>query len=246
MQAIEVNNVTTAFDRGGGSITLKDINLKISSGEFVCLTGPSGCGKSTLLRMICGFAKPDAGTITSYGTVVDEPSPARVMVFQTGELFPWLTTRDNIEFGLKMAKVDRDKRGVIATNFLEIMSLTEWTDMPVHQLSVGMRQRAAIARALTIDPDILLMDEPFSALDAKTKEDLMFELQLIWEKTRKTILFVTHDPVEAAVLSTRIIRFTARPGTIAENIQNDLPRPRVANNEKVALLADRIRDGILA
>ena len=246
MQAIEINNVTTAFDRGGGSITLKDINLKISSGEFVCLTGPSGCEKSTLLRMICGFAKPDDGTIPSYGTVVDEPSPARVMVFQTVELFPWLTTRNNIEFGLKMAKVDKEKRGVIATNFLEIMSLTEWANMPVHQLSVGMRQRAAIARALAMDPDILLMDEPFSALDAKTKEDLMFELQLIWEKTRKTILFVTHDPVEAAVLSTRIIRFTARPGTIAENIQNDLPRPRVANNEKVALLADRIRDGILA
>ena len=118
--------------------------------------------------------------------------------------------------------------------------------MPVHQLSVRMRQRAAIARALAMDPDILLMDEPFSALDAKIKKDLMCELQLIWEKTRKTILFVTHDHVEAAVLATRIIRFTARPGTIAENIQNDLPRPRMANNEKVVLLADRIRDGILA
>ena len=245
MHAIETVNITTAYDKGKGSITLKDVNVKISEGEFVCFTGPSGCGKSTLLRMLCGLAKPDTGDILSYGNLVDEPSPARVMVFQTGALFPWLTTKQNIEFGLKMAKVDKDKRSEIAVRFLDMMALQDWADQPVHTMSVGMQQRAAIARALAIDPDILLMDEPFSALDVKTKNELVLELQLIWKKTNKTIVFVTHDPMEAATLGTRIIRFTARPGTVAEDIKNDLLYPRANDDTKVIQLAEHIRKGIL-
>ena len=245
MHAIETINVTTAYDKGKELITLKDVNLQISEGEFVCFTGPSGCGKSTLLRMLCGLAKPDTGDIISYGNPITEPSSARIMVFQTGALFPWLTTKQNIEFGLKMAKVNEDKRSDIADRFLDIMALQDWADQPVHTMSVGMQQRAAIARALAIDADILLMDEPFSALDVKTKNELVLELQLIWKKTNKTIVFVTHDPMEAATLATRIIRFTSRPGMVAEDIKNNLLYPRANDDADVMLLAEHIRKGIL-
>ena len=150
-----------------------------------------------------------------------------------------------MEFGLKMTKMQENERMVISNKFMEMMSIMDWAEQPIHMMSVGMRQRASIARALAMDPDILFMDEPFSALDVKTKEDLMFEIQLIWSNTQKTVIFVTHDPVEAAILDARIVRFTARPGTVAEDISNDLPRPRVASDERVVRLADRIRKRIL-
>ena len=244
MQAIESIHVSKTYKTARDLLALKDISLQIAEGEFVCLTGPSGCGKSTLLRMICGFIKPDSGSILSYGKPIREPSPERIMVFQEGALFPWLNVRDNVEFGMKVAGLERDKRQEISTLFLDMMNLTLFADSYVKDLSTGMKQRVSIARALAMDPDMLLMDEPLSALDYDTKTSLMTELQLIWERTNKTIIYVTHDPIEAAVLGTRIVRFTKRPGEVAYDVKNTLPHPRTAQDEAVIELAGRVRDGM--
>ena len=244
MHAINIENLSGRYDGGSPLPVFEDLNLQISSGEFVCLTGPSGCGKSTLIRMICGFLKPDSGTIYSYGKQISEPTPSCVMVFQEDSTFPWMTVRENVEFGLKMAKIPAEKRHEIASMYLNMVNMHMYADQYVKKLSVGQRQRVSIARALALDPNMLLMDEPFSALDAKTKGELMFELQMIWQKTKKTILFVTHDPLEAATLGTRILRFTARPGKIVEDISNDLPMPRTPDAKEVIAMATHIKKGI--
>lgn len=244
MHAIEIQNLSEKYDGGSPIPVFENMNLNIDSGEFVCLTGPSGCGKSTLIRVICGFMKPYSGTVKSYGKRVDEPTPSCVMVFQEGMTFPWLTARGNVEFGLKMSGIDAEKRTEISNRYLNMVNMTGYAEQYVKKLSVGQQQRIAIARALAMDPDILLMDEPFSALDAKTKEELMFELQMIWQKTKKTILFVTHDSLEAATLGTRVIRFSARPSKIIDDVKNDLPHPRVSDDEKVIAMAARIKKEI--
>ena len=183
--------------------------------------------------MLFQSEKPDEGQILFDGHPVSETGPERIMVFQEGALFPWLTVQDNVEFGLKMAGIPKEERAKISHRYLDMMQLTKFTDSYTYQLSTGMKQRVAIARALVMDPDVLLMDEPFAALDAQTRDLLLVEMQLIWEKTKKTILFVTHSVAEAAVLGTKVAVFSNRPSTIKKEVENDFPRPRVSEDESL-------------
>ena len=234
MPKLEAKNIVKYFSHDSHKLkALGGVDLKVESGDFVCLIGPSGCGKSTFLRIVAGLEKPDDGQILFDGRPVSETGPERIMVFQEGALFPWLTVQDNVEFGLKMAGIPKEERAKISHRYLDMMQLTKFTDSYTYQLSTGMKQRVAIARALVMDPDVLLMDEPFAALDAQTRDLLLVEMQLIWEKTKKTILFVTHSVAEAAVLGTKVAVFSNRPSTIKKEVENDFPRPRVSEDESL-------------
>ena len=234
MTKLEAKNIVKYFSHDSHNLkALGGINLKIESGDFVCLVGPSGCGKSTFLRIVAGLEKPDEGQIIFDGQPVTETGPERIMVFQEGALFPWLKVQDNVEFGLKMAGISKDERAKISHRYLDMMQLTKFADSFTYQLSTGMKQRVAIARALVMDPDVLLMDEPFASLDAQTRDLLLVEMQLIWEKTKKTILFVTHNVAEAAVLGTKVAIFSNRPSIIKKEFRNDLPRPRTTEDESL-------------
>ena len=234
MTKLEAKNIVKYFSHDSHNLkALGGINLKIESGDFVCLVGPSGCGKSTFLRIVAGLEKPDEGQIIFDGQPVTETGPERIMVFQEGALFPWLKVQDNVEFGLKMAGISKDERAKISHRYLDMMQLTKFADSFTYQLSTGMKQRVAIARALVMDPDVLLMDEPFASLDAQTRDLLLVEMQLIWEKTKKTILFVTHNVAEAAVLGTKVVVFSNRPSIIKKEFRNDFPRPRTAEDESL-------------
>jgi NitT/TauT family transport system ATP-binding protein len=222
--AVVLSGVTRRYS--GGTLALKQIDLQVSEGEFVSLVGPSGCGKSTLLHLIAGLDQPDDGAITAHGQPVVGPGPDRVAVFQDPSLFPWLTVRENVEFGLKVAGVPRKDREERAMAYLQMVHLARFAGMFPKQLSGGMRQRAAIARALALDPRMLLMDEPFAALDAQTRHVLIGELRRIWEQTRKTIVFVTHNLEEALLLSDMVVVMTARPGTISLTHRIDSYHPR--------------------
>ena len=193
--------------------------------------GPSGCGKSTFLRIVAGLDSPDEGEILLDGKPVKSTGPERILVFQEGALFPWLKVIDNVEFGLKMAGIPREERNQISSRYLDMMQLSDFADAYTHQLSVGMRQRVAIARSLAMDPDVLLMDEPFAALDDQTKALLLVETQLIWQKTKKTILFVTHSVSEAVTLGSKVAVFSSRPSIVKKVMEIDYPRPRVGQDE---------------
>jgi NitT/TauT family transport system ATP-binding protein len=241
MTKLEAKNIVKYFSHDSHKLqALGGINLKVEAGDFVCLIGPSGCGKSTFLRIIAGLEKPDEGQIMFDGHPVTETSPERIMVFQEGALFPWLKVQDNVEFGLKMAGIPKDERAKISNRYLDMMQLTKFANSYTYQLSTGMKQRVAIARALVMDPDVLLMDEPFAALDAQTRDLLLVEMQLIWEKTKKTILFVTHNVAEATVLGTKIVIFSNRPSIIKKEFENNFPRPRVTENESLFKLQQDI------
>ncbi|HIE47224.1 MAG: nitrate ABC transporter ATP-binding protein [Thaumarchaeota archaeon] len=234
MTKLEAKNIVKYFSHDSHKLkALGGINLKVNAGDFVCLVGPSGCGKSTFLRIIAGLEKPDEGQIMFDGHPVTETGPERIMVFQEGALFPWLKVQDNVEFGLKMAGIPKEERAKISNRYLDMMQLTKFADSYTYQLSTGMKQRVAIARALVMDPDVLLMDEPFSALDPQTRDLLLVEMQLIWEKTKKTILFVTHNVSEATVLGTKIVVFSNRPSVIKKEFENNFPRPRVTEDESL-------------
>ncbi|HJJ21556.1 MAG: ABC transporter ATP-binding protein [Candidatus Nitrosopumilus limneticus] len=234
MTKLEAKNIVKYFSHDSHKLkALGGVNLKIESGDFVCLVGPSGCGKSTFLRIVAGLEKPDEGEIIFDGHPVSETSPERIMVFQEGALFPWLKVQDNVEFGLKMAGVSKEERSKISHRYLDMMQLTKFADSFTYQLSTGMKQRVAIARALVMDPDVLLMDEPFASLDPQTRDLLLVEMQLIWEKTKKTILFVTHNVAEASVLGTKVAIFSNRPSIIKKELTNDFPRPRSAEDESL-------------
>jgi NitT/TauT family transport system ATP-binding protein len=224
---IDVKNVSKVFSAGGREvIALKDINLRVPDGQFVCLLGPSGCGKSTLLNAIAGFAPPSAGAITAGGKLVTEPGPDRGMVFQEYALFPWMTVEKNIAFGMQVqgiAPADIDRR---VGELLAMLSLTDFRQRFPKDLSGGMRQRVAIARVLALDSPIMLMDEPFGALDALTRRNLQDELLRIWAELKKTIIFVTHSIEEAIYLADRIVVMTYRPGTVKRDIMVELPRMR--------------------
>jgi NitT/TauT family transport system ATP-binding protein len=234
MAKLETKGIVKYFKHESHQLkALGGVDLQVEDGDFVCLVGPSGCGKSTFLRIVAGLETPDEGDILFDGKPVTTTGPERIMVFQEGALFPWLKVQDNVEFGLKMAGIPKDERAQISKRYLDMMQLTKFANSFTYQLSTGMRQRVAIARALVMDPDVLLMDEPFAALDAQTRDLLLIEMQLIWEKTKKTILFVTHNVAEAAVLGTKVAVFSNRPSKIKKLLPNDFKRPRVAEDENL-------------
>ena len=228
--SIRIAGVQKRFETPGREVVaLKDIDLDIATGEFVCLLGPSGCGKSTLLNAIAGFAPPSAGTITVDGRRVTGPGPDRGMVFQEYALFPWMTVEANVAFGLEIKGMPKAQRVERVAALLAMLGLSDFADRFPKDLSGGMRQRVAIARVLAIDSPILLMDEPFGALDALTRRSLQDELIRIWSQFRKTIVFVTHSIEESIYLADRIVVMTYRPGTVKRDIRVTMPRPRDAS-----------------
>ena len=219
---VSVRNLSRTFESPSGAIhALDDVSLDIRTGEFLAIVGPSGCGKTTLLRILAGLEKPSSG-----GLHAPEPFPSNALVFQGRSVFPWMTVEANITYGLKLSGVSRSERRERATSLLRLIGIERFRKSYPHQLSEGMRQRVAIARALAVDPDLLLMDEPFSALDEQTKLVLQDEVLDIWERTRKTIVFITHSIDEALVMADRIVVFTAQPGRIKAIVDVDFPRPR--------------------
>ena len=214
-RAVEIAGLRHHFDvRGARVQALEKIDLHIEPGQFVCLAGPSGCGKTTLLRLLAGFMKPSEGSITVDGEPVRRPSAERGVVFQQPMLFPWLSVRKNVELGPKLRGVGREERRQQADKYLSMVGLADFTGHRPYELSGGMQQRCQIARVLTNDPDFVLMDEPFGALDALTRERLQNELLDIWRATGKTILFITHSVDEAVFLGTRVMVMSPRPGRI--------------------------------
>lgn len=234
MTKLEAKNIVKHFMHDTHQLKALDgINLKVEGGEFMCIVGPSGCGKSTFLRIAAGLETPDEGEILFDGKPVAETGPERIMVFQEGALFPWLKVQDNVEFGLKMAGIPKREREEISKRYLDMMQLTKFADSYTYQLSTGMKQRVAIARALVMDPDVLLMDEPFASLDAQTRDLLLVEMQLIWSKTQKTIIFVTHNVAEAAVLGSKVAIFSNRPSKVKKEVTIDYKRPRLVEDENL-------------
>ncbi len=227
---IQLNNISREFSMPKGSIcALKDISLSIQEGEFVVIVGASGCGKTTLLNLMAGFLKPTSGQILLQGKEIEGINPRCGMIFQQYALFPWKTVAENVAFGLKMKRVPKKERKEIAGRYIELVGLKGFERSYPHTLSGGMKQRVSIARALANDPEVMLLDEPFAALDAMTRQVLQEQIVQIYEKQRKTIVFITHAIDEALLLSSRLIIMTARPGRIALDIINDLPYPRDAS-----------------
>ena len=231
--AVRIQHVTKIFGTGDAAVTaLRDVSLTVRPGEFVCLLGASGCGKSTLLNLVAGLEEPTSGQVARVG----EAS----LMFQDAALFPWLDVERNVELPLRLRRVPREERRARVAELLAMVQLSAFAGRQPHELSGGMRQRAALARALAHDARVLLMDEPFGALDAMTRDVLHDELERIWQATGRSIIFVTHNVREAARLGDRIILLTSRPGTVAEEFVVDLPRPRRIEDAEVAALAGHI------
>ena len=232
-----LRDVTKFFVTSRGRLNaLENIDLDIREGEFLCLVGPSGCGKSTLLNMVAGLEPHNGGTIHLDGKLVTGPSPERVVVFQEGGLFPWLTVQDNVEYGLKVRGVPAGHRRELSRYYLRLVHLEKFAQSYIHELSGGMRQRVAIARGLILEPRILLMDEPFAALDTQTRDLLVEELRAIWSKVRNTVLFVTHNVREAVYLGDRVVLMSYRPGRIKKIYPVDIPRPRDPDSPEMETL----------
>ena len=224
---LDIGGVSKIFRSGASEIhALSGASLTIEKGEFVCLIGASGCGKSTLLRLIGGFESPSAGSVKMWNAPVAGPGPDRGMVFQDYALFPWLTVRGNIAFGPNARGLRRKKVRAATDRFIEMVGLSKFADAYPHQLSGGMRQRVAIARVLANDAQVILMDEPFGALDAMTRERLQEELLDLWQRTKLTVIFVTHSIEEAILLADRVVVMTPGPGRIQSDSHVALPRPR--------------------
>ncbi len=227
LPVLSVSHLDKTFNMGERTTqALREVNLSVNKGEFVCLIGASGCGKSTLLRILAGFETASSGTVNMYGMPISGPGPERGMVFQDFALFPWLTVRDNIAFGPHQRALPKAKLNEISDHYMDMVGLTKFADFFPGQLSGGMKQRVAIARVLANDCEVLLMDEPFGALDALTREKLQQDLLEIWERTKLTIIFVTHAVEEAVLLSDRVVVMTAGPGRIEEDVALTLTRPR--------------------
>jgi NitT/TauT family transport system ATP-binding protein len=241
-ESIVLTSVFRSYANSRGSFTpaLQNIDLEIEQGEFVCIVGPSGCGKSTLLHLLAGLDRPTSGEITVDEGPVTGPGTDRILLFQELGLFPWLTVRENVEFGLKMARVSKNERRDRARIFLRMVHLSHFEDHYIHQLSGGMKQRVALARSLALRPKILLMDEPFAALDAQTRDMLHDELERIWKETSPTIVFVTHNVREAVRLGDRVLLMSFRPGRIKSQFQINLKRPRHVEDSDVAHLSKEI------
>ncbi|RYG73694.1 ABC transporter ATP-binding protein [Lentibacillus lipolyticus] len=236
---LNINNVSKSFQRRGEQPlrALENINLSIKEGEFVSLLGPSGCGKSTLLSMIAGLAKPSSGNVKLASQEITEPGPDKSMVFQEPALFPWMSVKENVTFPLRKNMNKRDREGA-AWEYLKMVHLSQFADNYPHELSGGMQQRVAIARALAMNSKLLLMDEPFGALDEQTRLVLQEEVEKIWLNTEKTIVFVTHSIREAIKLSDRIMIMSARPGAIISDFKVNLSRPR--QQKDMALLEEEV------
>ena len=228
MVPIEIDNVTLEYDTPAGKVTgVQDVSFGINASEFVCIVGPSGCGKSTLLNVIAGFLAPAAGEIRIDGKKIEGHGMDRGVVFQDfAQLFPWRTALGNVCFGLEMKGIGKEERDKIAREQLRLVKLEKFVNSFPHHLSGGMQQRVAIARALAYDPSVLLMDEPFAALDAMTRDDMQRLLADVWRATRKTVIYVTHNVSEAVFLADRVVVMSAHPGTVQAVINIDLPRPR--------------------
>jgi NitT/TauT family transport system ATP-binding protein len=225
---IQARDITLVFkSKDREPITaLRGFNLEVGKGEFVSIVGPSGCGKSTFLNLLLGLIKPDSGEMTLAGSPISGPGQERAMVFQEFGLLPWRTVRANVELGLELKGIASPERAQRATELITLVGLKDFERHYPHELSGGMKQRVGLARALATEPEVLLMDEPFAALDAQTRDLMQTELLQIWERTKKTVLFVTHSIEEAAYLSDRVIIMTARPGRAKETLEIRLPRPR--------------------
>lgn len=215
-------------------LALRDLSLEVRPGEFVVILGPSGCGKSTFLRMVAGLDHPTSGTLTMDGAPITGPGAERCMLFQSYALFPWMTARQNVEFGPEARGVPPQEYRPRAQHFLELVGLKGFEDRYPHELSGGMQQRGALARLFANDPDVLLMDEPLAAADAQTRELLQEELLALWSAYRKTVLFVTHSAEEAVFLADRVVVMTRRPGTVKAIADIDLPRPRDQGTREAA------------
>ena len=244
MGKLEIRNLTRSFTREDGSemIVLDNLDLAVSDKEFVCILGSSGCGKTTLLRLIAGLDQEREGQIVLDGEEMQGPSPKVGFVFQEYSLFPWRTVVDNIAFGLEMNRIGREERYLIADRYLDLVGLKQFKNSYPSELSGGMRQRVAVARALALEPVLLLMDEPFGALDAQTRNMLQKELLEIWEKTKKTIIFITHSVDEAVYLADRIIVLTPRPGRICQIFPIELKRPRDRTSVEFAQVRRSVLD----
>jgi NitT/TauT family transport system ATP-binding protein len=242
---IQFEAVTKKYSNHNGrepSLAVHNASLHVAPREFVCVVGPSGCGKSTLLNLVAGFVRPTSGRVLFEGREVVEPGPERAVVFQDPTLFPWLNVRQNVEFGLASAAVPREQRQARAAECLRLVGLTDCDDLYPHALSGGMRQRAALARVLALDPKALLMDEPFGALDANSRERLQDELLRLWQHHPRTVMFVTHSVEEAAYLADRIILMGPPPGSIRAEVPVPLARPRDRLSQAVQAIVQKLRD----
>ncbi|WP_246168339.1 ABC transporter ATP-binding protein [Paenibacillus antarcticus] len=224
---IAISGLTKIYKgRSGNTIALQNTDLSIQENEFVCVVGPSGCGKTTLLNIIGGLEEATSGSVQLDGVEVKGPGRERGVVFQQYALFPWKTVLENIEFGLKLRRISKKERKERAEHYLELVGLKDFAHAYPKELSGGMKQRVAIARAYAVEPEVLLMDEPFGALDAQTRAQLQEELLKTWMKEKKTCFFITHDVEEAVILAQRVVIMSARPGRITEIINVDIPYPR--------------------
>jgi len=243
---VRLEDVTLKYasETGAGILALDRINLQVRPGEFLCIVGPSGCGKSTLLHLIASLQSPTSGAIAIDDDYVSTPGTDRILMFQEHGLLPWLTVAQNVEFGMKMKGLTKADRAERVRHYLRLVHLSQFHDSRPHQLSGGMRQRVALARALATEPDVLLMDEPFAALDAQTRDMLHDELEKIWAETGCTVIFVTHNVREAVRLADRIALMTFRPGRVKQEFVVDLPRPRHLEEVEVAKTAREILDSL--
>lgn len=237
---IQIKNLEKTFSNGNIVTALKNVNAEIKDNEFAVILGPSGCGKSTLLYLIAGFEKPTKGTISLDNKIIKKPDSDRGFVFQDFALYPWRSVLRNITFGLEMKKTPKHEAEKKAQKYIGMVGLEGFEHAYPHTLSGGMKQRVGIARALVYDPEVLLMDEPFGALDAQTRKHMQMELENIWEQTKKTVVFVTHSVIEAVYLADRVFVMTARPGTIKGVVNVDLPRPRSYTDENFLKVREEI------
>ncbi len=246
MSAVELRDVSLIYNSHDAQIVaLDNINISVENGEFVCLVGPSGCGKSTTLNLVAGFLRPSGGKILVHDREIRGHGMDRGIVFQEYALFPWRTAVQNVEFGLEMKKVPPGQRRERAMQYLGMVRLERFAHTYPHHLSGGMKQRVAIARALAYEPQILLLDEPFGALDALTRDELQTLVVELWQETKKTILYVTHNLAEAVYLADRAIVLTPQPGKIKADVHIDLPRPRDALTVEFIEYQRRLTDLIL-
>jgi NitT/TauT family transport system ATP-binding protein len=243
---LSLQDVCLSYRTEDGSklLALDRINLNVRKGEFVCIVGPSGCGKSTLLYLVAGLHAPTSGSVLVDNRTVTDPGTDRILIFQEHGLFPWLTVGENVEFGMKMKGLSKAERDERTERYLRLVHLAQFKKSRPHQLSGGMRQRVAIARALAAEPDVLLMDEPFAALDAQTRDLLHDELERIWAETGRTIIFVTHNVREAVRLGDRVVLLSFRPGRVKSDFPVDLPRPRHLEEVEVARTARDILESL--